>query len=476
MSILDIIMRRQTTKQQPTIDINKTLARVTGVKTGWQWGLTRFNQDLTNADKKKAYFNNPIIFKGINKKARDIIYNGFEIDSPIDGVDVPENIENDIQAFLTEKQIIKKIHHAIIDSLWQGNGYIEWVCAGNKEPEQPLNGKLLDIVYVDTETITGYELNEYGDVEFWKQRIKGKTIKIHTSRLEHIGFYPNGNNPFCISPIEIANRAIKADNDATKSLGDNLDLFGHPFPVINTTDNNNTKQVEDAFNVLKQLGKGKLKVGFAGFKDTKFDLLNPQSPNPQYALQHFYIELAAALEMPMLLLTGSQMSKLTGNEIELNDYYKSIKAIQDIHISPVFHKMFNLLLGDGWKYEIYWNPLYVDEKSEIENKTKIMKEIGELYAKHSVIDVIEARQLLREHGVGIPENNPMDEPEEPVPSEDMQPIQENEEYMTARQPTEEELKIAEELRKLGEKELKEQEKRLRNAYKVRKSKKTVRGK
>jgi len=463
----NIFKARKTTDNTPY----KNVDRLIPLKLSqWDW-LSDFTTELSLDDYRKIKNSNPIIRKGFSKKSRDLIFDGFHLDSPVDGEDIPEDIENTLTTFLKEKQITYKMHKAIYDSLWSGkNGWIEWVCQGNKYPDQPLNGKLTDVSYVATGSITGGKYNEEKTmVEYWKLArpitYDGKKYKyIHSSRLEPIGFYYDGDNPFSTSIIESARQAIKADNDATKYLGDNIILFSKPWISINTADNTNRKAVDDAYSYLQKVARKDIKFGYAGFKDTQFNVHNPDAPNPEASLYHFYVELAAALEMPLMFLIGEQKGHLTGSEVELADYYKSIRAIQEIHLSPIYHKMFQMLIGDSWRYEIYWNPLYVDEKTEVENKTKLMKEIGELYSKHGIVDVIEARQLLREWDINIPEQGELDEPEndegdeEPEDEEDNLPPPNG-----IRPPTEAELEIARHMRERGKKELIEQEKRLRNA-------------
>jgi len=466
MNLADIIFRRQKAEpetRQEYNEINDSMKYITSMKTGWQWGSQILDDALTKEDREKAY-RTPIIFKGINKKARDMIYNGFKIDSPIDGEDVPEKLEDTINQFLNEKQITKIVHKCLLDALKHGNGWFEWNCSGNKEPSQELDGQLNDIRYIDPSLIIGYILNEDKTaVEYWKYKNKGQRYNIHVSRLAHFGFYYTGDNPFSISPLEVARKTIKAASNTTEALGQNMSLFGHPFMVINTTDNTNKKQVDDAFKTLHKLRKKELKVGFAGYKDTKFDMLNPASPRAEGALNHFYVELAAALEMPMMLLIGEQKGKLTGSEVELNDYYKSIEGNQNIMLSPIFHKMFKLLLGEeSWQYEIYWNPLYVDEKSEVEIKTKLMKEIGELYSKHGLLEVYEARQLLREHNINIPENSDLDEPEptdDEIETTEIEELEEPEtQKYTLSKPTDWQLSQAKKLKQIGKEIIEEQDK------------------
>ena len=188
-------------KKAETPTTMNAMQRVTGIKTGWRWGFDSFKLDLTTTDNKKAFYSDPIIWRGINKKARDLLFEGFKIDSPIDEIEVPNELEREILQFLTEKHVLRKMHQAIVECLYSGrNGWLEYVCAGNKEPEQPLNGKLVDVAYVNCETITGFEFDEDNTfVEYWKTNTKnkntGKYIKIHYSRL---AFSPT-SNPRCIT-------------------------------------------------------------------------------------------------------------------------------------------------------------------------------------------------------------------------------------------------------------------------------------
>ncbi len=459
MEIPKFLRRNKTIEQKETVRSSADIMRgITWNQTSWLWGLT-FQENLTAEDKKRAYYGNEIIFKGVNKRSRDLIYNWFEIDSPIDGETIPENITNQLNDFITRNQVKRKLTQAVKDALIYGNGWIEYICAGSKEPQQPLNGKLIDIRCIDPTQIIGYQLNKNKtEVEYWKYKNGIQTIMIHSSRIGHIGFYYDGDNPFSISPLEVACKSIKADNDATTSLDDNLIMFGHPFPTINTSDNVNQKKVDDAFKVLEQIKKRELKVGFAGFKDTLFQLLNPASPSPHDALYHFYIHLSAAMDMPMMFLIGEKAGQLTGNEIELGDYYKSIEAQQKLFISPLINQMFNLLIGESiWRYEVYWNPLFVDEKTEIANKTLLMNTIGQLYSLYGLVDVMEARQMLREYDINIPEDGMLDEPEpiEPEPEPEPTPDEIEPNEVTTRKPTRQEMAIARKQRALGERLIKE---------------------
>jgi hypothetical protein len=77
---------------------------------------------------------------------------------------------------------------------------------------------------------------------------------------------------------------------------------------------------------------------------------------------------------------------------------------------------------------------------------------------YGIVNVDEARQLLREYDVNIPENELLDQPESDENNIEETPIVEGKNHV--RKPTDEEIQIAQRLRELGEKEMVEQEKRV----------------
>jgi len=474
MSYMDLFNRK--TKKQPTTQalnqydtVTSALKRVSSINTMNSWDtMMNTYRKLNNSELRFAYDKCPFIYKGYNKKVRDLIYDWFMIDSPLDNTDVPETMETKGQEFIQTQEVQKTLQRALGDMFWQGNGYLEFVTAGNKDPEQPASGELRDIVYIDPTSICNFKLDEYGSVEYWMQKTKQGKIPIHKSRIQHFAFYTKGHNPFGYSPSEVAYELVGYEHNSTKSLSELVHLFSHPFPYFNTGDKSD-KSVSDAFKILEQVAKGKSRVGFVGKKDMEFTLNNPSTFDPSPILNHFYVNFSAILEMPMMLLIGEQKGKLTGSEVEMNDYYKSIQALQNIHLTPFITRMFKLLFGDSWNYPIHWNPLFTDEKHDAEIKKLHAEYIWNLYEK-GLVELHEARQLLREEDIDVPEGGDMDNPDfdEEQDAEYEQPgipvfevpdgEQAGAKSVAIRDPTTKELNLlARKRRKLGEDILKEQE-------------------
>jgi len=462
MPLRNIFFAKNKTTNQEKMPPNAN--RLTGIAINeWEWGNPESqNKILTADDKEAAYKSSPKLFHGINKRARDIVYSDFKIINPDEGKDVPDKIKKIVAAFIKEHDINNKIYHAVQEAFWNGTGWLEWVCSYTDDPKTKLSGKLMDVVYVNTKTMVGEKYNKYMKPEFFIQKIGLKRQPIHASRLQPIVFYPSGNSSFGIGLPQIAQRVIKADNDATKAMGDNLIMFGHPFPVINTRDNQNEKAIDQGWDILNKLRKKDLKVGFVGFKDDKFQMLNPESPNPDAILNHFYIEFAASLEIPLQLLIGSEMSKLTGNEMELADYYKSVETYQYTVLSPIYNHLCKLLLGDEWVYDFQWESVYTDDEMQNNINVAYMNAVGTAYNDKGLIELPEARQLLRDFGINIPRDGDLDKPEDtdiselpPIPIQQEDSKQKSQSQVKIRELTVEEKAVAKKQRELGEKLIKE---------------------
>jgi len=478
------IFRRNKTQpvdKQSRKDIEATIRRASGVQSINSWQML-----LSNYDKEKigiktlqyAVDRNGILWKGYNKKARDIIYDWFIIDTPLDGRDVPEDIEETARQFMQEHEVQKTMMRSIYDSLWSGNGYIEYVTDTDKEGESvkiddqdaivfdEIKGNLTNIAYIDPLTIKNCKLDEYGEVEYWVQRVNNENRYIHRSRIYQFAFYKKGTNAFGFSPTQIAADIVRYDINSSKSLSELIHFFSHPYAAINTGTTSD-KDLADAYSYLEKVAKGKNRIGLAYKKDGDFKLHNPNTFDPSPILNHFYIELSATLEMPMMLLIGEQKGKLTGSEVEMNDYYKHIQALQNIHISPAIFRMFKLLFDERWNYPIQWNPLFTDELHEAEIKKLQSEAVWNLYEK-GLIELHEGRQLLREYDIGIPEGGDMDNPdydeemdaefEQPgipvveIPDPDSKPSGKS---INVRKPTDAELKLIKQERELGKKLIKE---------------------
>ena len=309
-----------------------------------------------------AFRRDPLIFKGITKKAEDLFREGWSIEDPRDGYDVPDEFEAEIERFNEEIQLKQKLMQLAINTFIYGDGFLELDDGGNAN-EEISYGELKDvhIIYPPAMKIS---IDEYGIVQEYVFRWKGNEVKFHPSRIIHTKFYSYGDSNYGISVIEVAYNNLLAKMNADVAAGHIIYMAGKPFPVLKKLTRANEQEMDKMEEILKNLNP---KTGLALDGDFEFDLKNPSPLNPTPFNNNFYINLAAALRMPLMILIGVQKGAVTGSEVDLSDYYKDIKNLQEIVFTPVLRRIYEARTGKKpFSYTIYWHPIFIDEKSEAE--------------------------------------------------------------------------------------------------------------
>ena len=422
-----------------------------------------YRKPITDADRYYIYTHDTIINKAVNKKSKNLFHKWFDIDSPIDGIDVPEAVENKISTFNKETNLKRVLMQNAQNMFVQGNGYLELITIdqSNIEDELPKNSELIDVCNIDPRTIkpklvsnaeakkiAGSKQTIIEDVLYYVQVVaRNKLQLVHPSRIIHTVQYTYGDSVWGISPVDVAYRVAQSKINSDWALGEILYRFGKPFPAV-TIDDATDKEIEEVFSAIGGMNP---RTGFAGDSRYHFALLNPEVIRPKEFMDNFYINLAAAFEMPLMVLIGVQKGALTGSETDLTDYYNDLECMQEIIYSPVLNRIYTQLLG-SWDYELFWNTLYVDKKAEAEIQKLNAETLKLLYFDMGIVDDVTARQMAREMGINIPEENtlPVEEPMD-IP------------VVEIREPTEGELNYAKHVHDYGKKELIEQDKRVKNA-------------
>jgi len=393
----------------------------------------------------------------------------------LDGVDVPEHVEQMIINWNKTENLKKKLTQHYINQLVFGRAYLELSTMevvgehgeGLEKPLRTMNNTLhvhnIDPRVVQLNTVRNKEaqkINRYQkpleDVDYFVVRDGKNMMLVHPSRILMTSEWTAGDS-IPVGVIDVAYNLIESAVNSDRSLGEILYRFGHPFPVaiIEDASDDELDAVQTAF------GKINSSTGFVGDDRYSFDLLNPGAVNPKEYAEYFYIGLACALNMPVMVLLGVQKGAVTGSEIDLSDYYNDLHSIQETLFTPMLNTIYKTLLG-SWEYEIYWNPIYVNEESESKIRKTNMEALKLLYFDMGIIDDVTARQIAREWNIPIPEEHLLETSETPPPDEEEKEGGENR-SVEIRKPTEMELRWAEYYRRLGEKELVEQEKRLKDA-------------
>jgi len=483
---MPIFSKNKTTLNQKTTQKQVNLSQA--INRGLQRANASYHENmqqdqkktLSNADKQYIYENEMLTHKGIRKKAFNLFREWHTVDNPLDGKDVPPETEKAINNFRKQVNLPKKFMQDYINKSVIGRGYFELTTLELIEEnglglEKPLPLGLSDVVNVDPRSIEpntvknekANDINNFQtpllDVDYYVQKQgRGKPkLLLHPSRIiETHEFTLGDSNP--VGVIDVAYRIANSKMNADWAFGEIPYRFGKPFLVCNIT-GGTQDEIEEVFGAL---GKLNPKTGFAGDDRYVFKILNPQQIDPKEFAQYYYVNLAAALEMPLLMLIGETHGAVAGSVSDRADYYKDLECIQNIVYTPIINRIYSQLLG-SWDYDIKWNPIYVDEKSQAEIAKTWMEAFKIIYSDMGLVDDVTMRQMCREKDINIPEEFelPVEEPVVDIPVYEIEPPVEK---AKIREPTMEELAFAEKMRDIGEKELVEQEKRLKQKHKGKK--------
>jgi len=135
--------------------------------------------------------------------------------------------------------------------------------------------------------------------------------------------------------------------------------------------------------------------------------------------------------MPTHILTGIQVGKVTGAEVGTGDYVKDCRDDQELDYSPLLTRLYSMLLkGKGRsfsKYEIVWNPIYIDEMSEADILLKRVQAADLAYngarGAGGFIEDSEARRIFNEGQIELEVDKKIKKKEMAQPSQPLAPKQ-----------------------------------------------------
>jgi len=278
---------------------------------------------------------------------------------------------------------------------------------------------------------------------------------------------------FGISRIYIGRNILNSKIKADREYGDFIEWAGSG--VFDLTYQN--ARPDDIKYLSEHVYHKRKKVFMHDEKET-WQVLNPSIFNPAPFNDYFYINIAALVDMPWYVLAGVSPGQLTGSEIGMSDYYKTLMNLQDTVYTPHLENIYTeLLRGQGRSFENYmveWNPIYTDETNEA-TILKLRAEAAQILYNINSIDETEAR-LMAQNGIADKDGNSILRKELPF-METQRPVVEIEPVIepTPEPPTKQEgwmtalEKMVYEQEKLrGQIELLEQDERIKDAEKKRK--------
>jgi hypothetical protein len=438
--------------------------------------------DLTKSDLGETFAKEAFIQKGCWKKNKDLIGSGWHIVHK-DPEKEPDEIDIKIIEDFNQKTNIKdKLILSGVSADVYGDGFIEKIYSESKDSTCEDNVQndqgesiypLVDLKILDGEFISNFEKKKYSrnEQKYYILKTKGDTLYFHPSRLIHVAERRYPGKIFGISRLYIGRNIINSKIIADRDFGTFIEWAGS-----GVFDNTVTGANE---NIIKELAlryKSRKKI-FMHDENETWQVLNPTIFNPEPFAQFFYINIAALFDMPWYVLAGVSPGQLTGSEIGMADYTKTLSNLRETVYSYYLTTIYTeLLRGQGRsfdEYQVEWNPDYVDETSEatilklrsdaaavLYNINSIDEEEVRLIAQNGIVDK-DGNSVLKKELPTIDNQpsiviQPGSIPEEPI----VPPPKKEEGWMTA----DEKLQYEKE-KLIGEIELIKQDERLKNASK-----------
>ena len=424
----------------------------------------------------------PLVLKAIYKKNKDTFKNWFIVKSKDDKTVVDKKVLNIIDDFDKKSQIRNKMFVAGVCANIYGTGFIEKIYTehGNAKADSKPSptSKLINLEVINSECVKERKKSGKPNDEIlypiYREGI-GNEILIHPDRIEVIRIDWLPFSYFGISRINVLSNVLQSKMTADKASGDFVDWAAKGLTDL-TIDGMQDEQEKKAAQVLKAHPNTLIHD-----EDYKVQVFSPPRVDLNSFYDYFYVNIAAGLDMPKHILTGSDIGNVTGTEVGVSAYYGDVENIQKLVFTPILERIYTELLqsyGLEWDYNIDWNPIFVDELSEA-NILQSRSYSSTANKSAGIISVEEARQILNE-GVVFLDINKVPEPPEKPPEvkptiepniePEEKPAEKVEEVVVSHFTpflTSVQKEMIDRERELGEKEIIEQENRIKEAKKKR---------
>lgn len=398
---------------------------------------------LDETELELTYRRSALIFKGVNQKARDAFKAGFEI-VPDDGdVDERRVLNQKARDWMRETRFRPKVEQAIREGYWAGDGFVELVYPGDSTlpaPAATAPTKVVNVAPFCMRPVRDHRAGSEtrGDVLFYAwgpnvRKVPREQIErwveggerpreiesvLHPERVAHFQPYPIAGDAdgYGLSVIEAAYINVISKTVSDRSLGDIMAWAGQGFFTINVD-----FATEEELKRTKQYLEASLKerkTYFVGSERTKYETHEPVVPNVSPFYSQFYVEIAAALEMPTMILMGVQKGTVSGSSVDIIQYYDDVRAFQEAHVEPVLFPILTRVVG-GSEFNIRWTPLHVDKQTAADTTFKFMQAAvgatgAQLLTRRQAVAFL--RRALPEADLPSPEDVPDEYVEKPEPS------------------------------------------------------------
>lgn len=376
----------------------------TELKSGGRWAsdLQKESDDpkLTPERRRELANQSPIFMKGIRKKSMDSIRAWFDIEADNKTAPVQADL-NALAAFEKKTNYKKKFSQAVKDAHVYGDGFILLgfdEAKGISLMTQPSpKAEPVSALVISPQKIKEVrfisEMNMKRNVYHFVFSDGGQEKLIHPDRIQHIVVEEDSNSKLGLSKVDLLRNTIKSKKNVDIAVGRILAWFSHGILDITAKD-----LTDEELKELKEVAKQHPTSWVHDVDDFELEVINPEHLQPKDYMDFIVLNIASCLVMPVHVLTGIQVGKVTGAEIGFADYYRDIRDMQELIYTPVIENLYRRIIearGRTWKYSLIWKTVYVDELGEANIMEKRMEFVTKGY-QAGLIDIEEGRRMLNE--------------------------------------------------------------------------------
>jgi hypothetical protein len=370
---------------------------------GWGTGDTKGGDDpqLTPDKRRELAYQSPIFMKGVRKKTMDSVRAWFDIET--DNNSAPISIdEKALKAFEKRSNYKKKFASAVRDAHIYGDGFLliqfDVSDEGIKlEAQPPENAEPVNVMVLNPEKITKVkyvsEENKSKDLYHYVYSGSMGDQLIHPDRIQHIVINEDSTSKLGVAHIDILRNTIKSKKNVDIAVGRILSWFSHGLLDIKAKDID-----DDEIEEITKVAKTHPSSWVHDEEDFELEVIQPSAIDPEHFMNFLVLNIASVLVMPVHVLTGIQVGKVTGAEIGFADYYRDIKDMQELIYTPLIESLYKRIIearGRTWKYNLKWLTVYVDELGEANIMEKRMAFVTQ-GIQAGIIDKEEGRKMLNE--------------------------------------------------------------------------------
>jgi len=377
-------------------------------------------EKLSPARRREIANESPLLMKGIKKKCADTFRAWFILEPMKEGTKLVQKDLDLLTAFELRSNYKGKLNEAKRASHIYGDGFLLIDFTNDEDIEiqdpprgnaEPWNVHIINSEYILERKYFSGEYEKKGILHYHYQDKDMNEMWIHPDRMQWIPANLTPGHNLGVSTIDLLRWTMFSKKNIDIAAGYIL-----AWHANNLTDLEILDMDDDQRKFYEKLAATHPGT-YVHDQDLKIQTHPASSIDPKPFYEYVVLNIAAALNMPTHVLTGIQMGRVTGAEIGFADYYRDVTDDQELEMTPLIRKLYSKILsanGKKWKYNIVWNPIYIDEAAE--NKLLDIKVTAADKAKKGgLVDLEEGRRMINEGQIELDVTKEIKQPITPQP-------------------------------------------------------------